>query len=141
MVDRLEFEGLKNFAVLVQNLTSKIFYHPNWKGQYEMDSQYAMVDFLFAMTYQPIQNLRNNREQMYRRLMDINDAMNASSYALEFFVSYNLNPTSNKENIDWVALLSEDFIPVANRCSHDGTNSESSLSVCDLFSKYLSSFF
>lgn len=133
MVDRLEFEGLKDFAVVVKNLSIKIFDHPHWKGQYEMDAQYAMVDFLFAMTYQPIQNLRNNRKQMRRRLMEINDAMDASSDVIELSSSVNLKPTSSEENIDWVALLSEDFIPVSSRCSDSDTDSDSSLSVCDLF--------
>lgn len=133
MVDRLEYEGLKDFAVLVKNLSIKIFDDPQWKGQYEMDAQYAMVDFLIAMTYQPIQNLRNNRKQMGRRLMEINDAMNAASDVTKLDSSVNLNPTSSEEDIDWVALLSEDFIPVSSRCRNNDTDSDISLSVCDLF--------
>lgn len=131
MVDRLEFEGLKDFAVAVQTMSSKIFEHPDWEGQYEMDAQYAMVDFLFAMTHRPIQNIRDNRVQMDRCLLKINAAMDAAVDRKDSKSSIStVEPSSSEEDIDWVALLSEDFIPVSSSQWTLNYDSDSSLSVC-----------
>lgn len=131
MVDRLEFEGLKDFAVAVQTMSSKIFEHPDWEGQYEMDAQYAMVDFLLAMTHRPIQNIRDNRVQMHRCLLKINAAMDAAVDRKDSKSSIStVEPSSSEEDIDWVALLSEDFIPVSSSQWTLNYDSDSSLSVC-----------
>lgn len=136
MVDRLEFEGLKDFAVAVQAMSSKIFDHPDWEGQYEMDAQYAMVDFLFAMTHRPIQNIRSNRGQMHSCLQKINAAMDAALDDKNSKSSIaKVKPNSSEEDIDWAALLSEDFVSVSSSQWTSDDDSESTLSVCGLFNE------
>lgn len=136
MVDRLEYEGLKDFAVAVQTISSKIFDHPDWEGQYEMDAQYAMVDFLFAMTHRPIQNIRNNIGQMHSCLQKINAVMDTAVDGKDGKSPIAIvKPNSSEEDIDWTALLSEDFISISSSQCTSNDDSESTLSVCGLFSK------
>lgn len=136
MVDRLEYEGLKDFALAVQAMSCRIFDHPDWVGQYEMDAQYAMVDFLFAMTHRPIQNIRSNREEMHHYLLKLNAAMDAAVDRKDSKSSIDtVNPNSSEEDIDWAALLSEDFIPVSSSQWSLNDDNDSSLSVCGLLSK------
>ncbi|KAH8397860.1 hypothetical protein KR222_003984, partial [Zaprionus bogoriensis] len=136
MVDRLEFEGMQSFADAIRQLSTRIIEHPDWRDHYELDAQYAVIDFLIAMTYQPVQNIRLNREAMSRRLAQITDELNAACELHEL----SSEAKSSEQEIDWVALLSEDFIPPPSR-SPDRDDGDSSLSVSaarlDIYNIYI----
>lgn len=123
MVERFHYEGMLNQAEAVRHLSTLIMNHESWREHYEVDVQYSLLDFLLHMTHEPIQTMRRNRNRMHERLLAIKDALKTAPDTDE--AEELPQPNLAETDIDWVALLSKDFITLPSK----SYGSDSSLSV------------
>ncbi|XP_064546592.1 gamma-tubulin complex component 5 [Drosophila montana] len=122
MVERFHYEGMLNQAEAVRHLSTLIMNHESWREHYEVDVQYSLLDFLVHMTHEPIQTMRRNRNRMHERLLAIRDALKTAPDTDE--PKELPQPNLAETDIDWVALLSKDFITLPS----ESYGSDSSLS-------------
>ncbi|XP_034480394.1 uncharacterized protein LOC117786312 [Drosophila innubila] len=114
MIERFYYEAMDDHADAVRMLTTMIMEHAGWNGHYEVDIQYSVLDFMFSMTYEPVQNVRRNLIAMEQRVLAIRNAIEATT----------TQPDANESDTNWVALLSDHII---DRTSQS-LDSDSSLS-------------
>ncbi|XP_062140810.1 uncharacterized protein LOC133849015 [Drosophila sulfurigaster albostrigata] len=124
MIDRFRFEGMTEQADAVQMLSTEIIEHAGWESHYVVDVQYSLLEFLFSMTNSPVQNVRRNLLAINERILSIRNELAVAAEMLPLQQSATTTTTAAACGVDWVALLSEDFIPSPS----DGQESDSSLS-------------
>ncbi|XP_030379017.1 uncharacterized protein LOC115627479 [Scaptodrosophila lebanonensis] len=120
LIERLNMENMPEYASTMQHLCKLMLEHPKWKDHYEVDVQWSIVDFLITMTYQPIQNIRNNRLEMEKLRLAILEAVKPPLKSLP-------KPTVEPD-VNWEALLKEDFLslPAPNASNSSDTESNDS---------------
>ncbi|EDW81848.1 uncharacterized protein Dwil_GK25477 [Drosophila willistoni] len=65
LVERFHNESMAIFGDALRHLYSLFLEQPNWKEEnIEVDLQWSILDFLLALTTEPIQNVRRNRLEM-----------------------------------------------------------------------------
>lgn len=79
MIERFYYEAMDEQADAVRMLASLIMEHAGWNGHYEVDAQYSLLDFLFSMTYEPVQNVRRNLVAMEQRVLAIRKHLRLSA--------------------------------------------------------------
>lgn len=123
LVERFRVENMSTFGDTVKDLCDKILSNPDHEvTQSEQDVLWSLLDFVLEMTNEPVQNIRRNRGGMDRRRVHVLDAVDDA----ERLSSGACTPSNAAEGeIDWVALLSEDFLPPLS----PGSSSSDNLSV------------
>lgn len=124
LVERFRLENMSSFGDTIKDLCDKILTSPGHEvTQSEQDVLWSLLDFVLEMTNEPVQNIRRNRGGMDRRRVNVLDAVDDA----ERLSSGACTPSSGgaEPEIDWVALLSEDFLPPLS----PGSSSSDNLSV------------
>ncbi|XP_016992335.2 gamma-tubulin complex component 5 isoform X2 [Drosophila takahashii] len=112
LLERFRLEGMAPFSQSVEELAIKYLElhdpapHVGW----------TMLDFLLGLSHKPVQNIRRRRLEMDHQRVALIAGTRASEQrqlaALEASVRRHRPPANPAETeIDWVALLSEDFLP------------------------------
>ncbi|KAH8313936.1 hypothetical protein KR067_003700, partial [Drosophila pandora] len=121
LVERFRVENMSTFGDTIKDLCNKILSNPDHEvTQSEQDVLWSLLDFVLEMTNEPVQNIRRNRGGMDRRRVHVLDAVDDA----ERLSSGACTPSSNaaEGEIDWVALLSEDFLPPLSPGSSSSDN-------------------
>ncbi|XP_017050788.1 uncharacterized protein LOC108094617 [Drosophila ficusphila] len=119
LVERFRVEGMSSFGETLMELANKVLAIPGHRGMGQPDMEWSLLDFLLAMTNEPVQNIRRDRELMTRRrlrgISDVKEAEMTEKRAAEAWIP----PNSVEAEVDWVALLSEDFLEPPDMDSSD----------------------
>ncbi|KAM8721682.1 hypothetical protein ACLKA7_007539 [Drosophila subpalustris] len=99
MIERFYYEGMDEHADTVHLLASVIIESAGWTGHYEVDVQYSLLDFLFSMTYEPVQNVRRNLIKMQQRALAIRKELEATS----------IETDATESIANWVSLLNDHY--------------------------------
>ncbi|XP_068154748.1 gamma-tubulin complex component 5 [Drosophila tropicalis] len=118
LVERFHIESMAVFGDALRHLYSLFLEQPKWREENtEVDVQWSMLDFLLALTTEPIQNVRRNRLEMNEKRLAILQAVN--------MMTHSLDPARDweEENDDDVNVDSDEFVVPSARLN--GNSSES----------------
>ncbi|KAH8419984.1 hypothetical protein KR009_004614, partial [Drosophila setifemur] len=126
LVERFRVENMTSFGEAVKDLSEKLLAQPETetRSQTEQDVLWSLLDLVLAMTNEPVQNIRRNRLDMDRRREQVvQEVETALQPVVEVVV-----PNPAEVGVDWVALLSEDFLepPSPPESLSDWTDSDES---------------
>lgn len=109
--ERFKAENFNDYADYLSRMCDEVVKHPLCVNHYEVDVHWSLLDFLFALAYNPTGALRRNKHKIEIKPPITEEVVK-----------------DNGEKEYWQNLLKEDFIPVTEDC-----NSDSELSVSRLF--------
>ncbi|XP_016973513.1 uncharacterized protein LOC108040523 [Drosophila rhopaloa] len=135
LVERFREEpGMSTFGDAVGELVTKLLPLPELEDIGEPDVELSLLDFLLSMTNEPVQNIRRHRElinELRRSLVVVIEA--AERQEQEEKAALHPPPNPAETEVDWTALLSEDFLdpPGDDDNSSDSLSDWSDVSDCD----------
>ncbi|EDV47011.1 gamma-tubulin complex component 5 [Drosophila erecta] len=125
LADRFRVEGMASFGDTIKELANK--YLAMQQIQQHSDG-WSMLEFLLLIAHKPVQNIRRNRVFMEEHRLCMIDSMEASERQAEVELEAAMHPD---EEVDWAALLSEDFLDPPEYDSSDSLSDWSEESDCD----------
>ncbi|KAH8355445.1 hypothetical protein KR084_006810 [Drosophila pseudotakahashii] len=113
LLERFRVEGMAPFSQTVEELAAKYLAQPEVQQHPDPDVGWTMLDFLLSMSNKPVQNIRRRRLQMDHERVALIAGTRAAELrqlaALEAAVHRPpVNPAETE--VDWPALLREDFV-------------------------------
>lgn len=121
LVERLRVEGMAEFGNTIRDLSAKMLQQPEWRDHQTQDVQWSVLDFLLSSTNEPIQNIRRNRVPMDQHRLAVIAALKEAEGSSKEAGNAPINAADTE--VDWVALLSEDFLRPASGQLDDSTDS------------------
>lgn len=113
MREKFIVDNYQNYANKLQKLCDFIINHPLCNNHYEIDIQWAILDFLFGIAYNPVGALRKNLLKMSNNKN--NDINNDDNFEYE----YKDNHENNYEYEELLTELKKDFIPIEKKNNSD----------------------
>ncbi|KAH8237843.1 hypothetical protein KR032_003120, partial [Drosophila birchii] len=112
VVERLRVEDMAEFGNTLRELTAKVLEQPECRDHDTQNLQWSLLDFLLSLAYAPIQNIRRNRVQMNQQRLAAVAALEVAERRRSSQDAAVKDPIETE--VDWVALLREDFIQPAH---------------------------
>lgn len=111
MIEKFVVGNYPQHAQHFRRLCDELIAHPLCVNHYEVDVQWAIIDFLLNVSYNPVGSIRRSRSNVE-------------------FVNLRANEENTENDVEyWVNLLKEDCIPIdQQQC--DLVDSDLSVSIC-----------
>ncbi|KAH8281710.1 hypothetical protein KR054_002430, partial [Drosophila jambulina] len=111
LVERLRVEDMAEFGNALKKLSAKVLEQAGCHDQHTQSLQWSLLDFLLSLTDEPIQNIRRNWVLMNQHRRSVIAALEAAERRSNGSKDA---AASVDPEVDWVALLREDFLQPAH---------------------------
>nr|XP_016924100.1 uncharacterized protein LOC108005361 isoform X2 [Drosophila suzukii] len=135
LVERFRVEGMAPFGKTFRELVIKLLARPEIKRSPTPELAWTMLDFLLIMSSEPVQDIRLNRVTRNRSRLSMIPGIEASEKEQKERKAAIDRPPINpaETEVDWTALLSEDFLePPEDDSLSDWSDESDSDSTCTL---------
>ncbi|KAH8262326.1 hypothetical protein KR038_004701, partial [Drosophila bunnanda] len=110
LVERLRVEDMHDFGNTLRELSAKVLEEPEAHDHHNQNVHWSLLDFLLSLTHEPIQNIRRNWVLMNQHRQSVIAALEVA----ERRSSHKDAASAADMEVDWAALLREDFLQPAH---------------------------
>lgn len=112
LAERFRAEGMASFGESIKDLAIRYLAMDENQQQFNPNPGWQMLELLFRIADRPVQKIRLNREFMEQRRLSIINSMEEAERQAQIEEQAKLEAAKNtsETEVDWAALLSEDFL-------------------------------